>query len=391
MPSQFFRTLYLLLLISLGYFVTDVYLPSLPAISESLNTSEILAQSTMFSYLISFSVGPLLFGPLSDRFGRKLIISLGLITCIIATLGCYFSITIWQLLAMRSLQGLGAGAVFISGRSMIPDQFQGKQLAKQLTYISMFMPFILAVAPTIGGILQENFGWRSVFLFLAFYLTAIFILIQWMHESLRDRTKRTFKEGLLIYKSILKNRPFIFFSLGVVFPSVGLFAYFTASPFLFQEIIGLSPAEYGRLSLLVGLAVLTAGTINTQLIKYFPTHKIIMMGSTIMMCTGVTLIIVYLLDSLNTWTLLIPSLFYIACIPFCISNAFANSMNQINNHYGSANALLTFTQFVSGSIGSLIFSLITEKSVFPIGLCFLTIGVLTFINIHIAIYHKRTH
>lgn len=378
--SNFISTFYLLMLISLGYFVTDIYLPSLPAISTSLNSSEIAAQSTMFSYLLAFSFAPLFFGPLSDRLGRKIVISRGILICIAGTIGCYFAQSIYTLIAMRALQGVGAGAVLIASRAMIPDLFQGKVMAKQLSYLTMFMPFVLAVAPTIGGILQDYYGWRSVFLFLFFYLVCIFLLIQPMHETLKTHQKRSLKEACDIFISLIKHKSFILYGLGVVFPSIGIFAYLTASPFLFQEVLGLTASEYGRLSLYIGMVVLCTGTLNARLVKVVSIDKLIATGSILMALSGCLLLIVHFTDTLNTWTLLLPSMLFFSCIPLCISNAFAKSMNQIDSHFGSANALLTFTQFLSGSIGSFIFSLIKEKNALAIGVCLLLIGVFSIIN-----------
>ena len=146
-------TIYLLLLIALGYVVTDIYLPSLPALSAYFHASDREVQITLSSYLLSFSLAPLIFGPLSDKFGRKKVILYGLFISIAATLSCLVAQTIQQFSAFRFLQGVGTGAVMIASRTTASDLFSGTALAKQMSLMTMLMPFVLAIAPVIGGIL----------------------------------------------------------------------------------------------------------------------------------------------------------------------------------------------------------------------------------------------
>lgn len=271
---HFPTTAFILTLISLGYFATDIYLPSLPSLTQYFKASDNEVQMTLFSYMISFAIVPLVFGPLSDYFGRKKVILIGISIGIVATFGCLFAKNIYLMILSRFLQGVGLGGVLISSRTIASDLFTGKELARQISYITMLMPLTLAIAPTIGGFLQQMFGWKSVFIFLIGYLSIVAMWVVSRPETLKKFSQIKVSQIFLNYRFHLVNFSFIKQIL-LVYPTIGMYAYLTTSPFLYQELIGLTPAEYGVLSLYVGGAIMLAGFINSKLIHYFSVTKIL--------------------------------------------------------------------------------------------------------------------
>lgn len=384
MNSKFYTTTYLLLLISLGYIATDIYLPSLPALSKYFHASDNEVQMTLFSFLLSFSLAPLGFGPLSDHIGRKKILIFGVAIGILSTLGCLFAQSIEWLIIARFLQGIGMGAVLISSRAIVSDLYTGKALAKQWSLMTMLMPLVLAIAPTIGGLLQQNFHWQAVFLFLICYMILILICVILTPESLQKLSTEKTSQIFSKYRSHLKNRLFLIFGVNYVLPSLGFFAYLTASPFLFQEVLGLSPVAYGSLALYVGATILVTGYINLKLVHYFLLTRIIYLGVGLIALAGCLLIFFHIMNILTTWSLLLPSLIYFTCMPFCVANAASKSLSFVRGNFGAATALLTTIQFLIGALGSFIFSLISDETTLSLGVCFLLIGVLSLINLNYA-------
>jgi MFS transporter, DHA1 family, 2-module integral membrane pump EmrD len=372
-----FQTLSLLLLISLGYFATDVYLPSLPAIADDFGVDDSLVQLTLFTYLISFAATPLLFGPLSDQFGRKKVIQTGLILLLFGTIGCYFSPGIYWLIGFRAVQGAGSGAIIISSRAMIPDLYTGVKLAKKITHITMFMPVALALAPSIGGYMQQHYGWRSVFLFLSFYVILILLKMRLVDESLKVFSERKWRHAMRSYQALVSDRKFVLISLGMVFPAIGIFAYLSSSAFLFQEVFGMTPFEYGALSMYIGAAVMIASFINSRLLSSLPVNVLLWAGTVMMGISGVVLITFHFFGLVTVWSALAPVLLYFMCLPFCISNSISKAMTTINSSYGAAGALMTATQFFAGSLGTLVFSLFPHDSLLPLGACFLLVSLST--------------
>lgn len=382
MLSNFYKTFYLLLLISLSYIATDIYLPSLPAIAVYFNASEGDVQKTLFSYLLSFSFAPLLFGPLSDYIGRKKVILGGITISMIATFFCFFvEAGISWIIFLRFIQGLGLGGVMIASRASASDLFIGKALATQISMMTALMPIVLSLAPTIGGALQEYSGWQSVFVFLFCYLCLVLLLSLSRPESLKVSSHKQISQIFSAYRSHLSNRLFLKVTINFLLPSIGLFAYLTSSSFLFQEVIGLSPVEYGSLSLYVGATIMLTGFLNLKLIKHFPFLSILSLGSSIILMSGCLLLFFHLMDILNTWTLMIPILMYFTCLPLCVSNAASRGMGLIKENFGAASALMTSLQFLTGALTSYIFSLISDDSVLPLAVCFVLVGGLSLLNL----------
>lgn len=382
--SKFYTTTYLLLLVSLGYIATDIYLPSLPALSIYFHASDNEVQMTLFTYLLSFSLAPLVFGPFSDHIGRKKILILGVAIGILSTFGCLFAQSIYWLIIARFLQGIGLGAVLISSRAAVADLYTGKALAKQWSFMTMLMPLILAIAPTIGGLLQQNFQWQAIFIFLICYMILILICVVLAPESLQNLSTEKASQIFSKYRSHLKNHLFLIFGVNYVLPSLGLFAYLTASPFLFQEVIGLSPVAYGSLALYVGGTILVTGYINLKLVHYFEVTRILYLGAGLMALAGCLLMFFHMMNILTTWSLLFPSLIFFTCMPFCVANAATKSLSFVRSNFGTANALLSTIQFLFGALGSFIFSLISDETAFSLGICFIFIGAVSLINLKYA-------
>lgn len=369
------NTFYLIFLVSFGYFATDIYLPSLPAIAEYFGASESTSQMTLLGFILSFSVAPLFFGPLADAWGRKKIILLGLIMSMIATLGCVVSPSIDWLIGMRVFQGIGAGAVVIGGRAMIPDLYKGKEMAKQLTYMTMCIPVIMVSAPVIGGFIQKYYGWREVFVFLIAYSIVILIYSLTRMETIKEKRHRSVREMIHIYWHLLKHKEFVRYGLIFSLPSIGMFAYVTASPFLLQSTLGLGPEEFGLLSIFFGATIITFSSLNARLLKAMEIRSIIRIGTFLVIVSGVLMIFAQSTGLLNTWTVIAPSLVYFTCISLICGNAASLANSQLSEHFGSANALLACTQFVFGAIGCFIFSIIPDVSLFPLGICYMLVGL----------------
>lgn len=372
-----FQTISLLLLISLGYLATDVYLPSLPAIGEEFSVSDSMVQMTMFVYMISFSFTPLVFGPLSDQIGRKKVILTGLIALLVGTLGCFISPSIYWLIFFRFIQGIGGGAIIISSRAMIPDLYQGVELAKKVTQVTMFMPFALAFGPLIGGFMQEQHGWRSVFQLLAVYIFFLVVKMRFVDESLKLFTERKAGRALESYRELLWNKQFVMVVLGLVFPAVGLFAYLSVSSFLFQEVLGLSPFQYGSLSIYIGGAVLISSFCNHKALGHFSVDSIIWTGIGLMTLSGLLLLFFHITGWVTSVTAVLPVLLYFSCLPLCISNSISKGMSMIDHSFGAAGALMTTTQFLAGSLGVLVFSLLKVNTVLPLAICFILMSLMT--------------
>lgn len=371
----------IIFLVSLAHFSTDIYLPSLPAISDYFGVARSTVQLTVSLYLISMSFSPLIFGPLSDALGRKKIILFGLCFATIAALTCSLAPNIYFLLVGRTLQGIAIGAILVSGRAMVADLYSGLQLAKRITQVTMMMPFVLAIAPTIGGYIQEYFQWRAVFTVLIVYLGVLLIIVPRVPETVITKLPVNFswKNPLAFincYKQLINNAPFMLYGMYSVIPISAIFAYLTLSPFLFQNVLGLSPSEYGKLSLCIGISILLSGYINTKLLKILPLDKLLFIGAGIVVTAGCLLLLVNCFNLQSVTFILLPILLFYFCNTIGISNATSKALSYLNGSFGTARALLAALQFLAGALGSFIFSIIPIEDSKYLAICFIGNGIL---------------
>lgn len=379
--ANFSTTFYLLVLVSLGYVATDIYLPSLPSITTYFNATENETQMTLFTYLLSFSVSPLIFGPLSDHFGRKKVVLGGIIFCLIPTFGSIFSGSIESLMLFRFIQGAGTGAVMIATRASVTDLFTGKALTHQTSLMTMFMPLVLSLAPTIGGALQESFGWRSVFVFLTIYMLISLLWTTLRPESIKTKSNKKISQVFGSYREHFKNRLFIVFMFNYVLPSMGFFAYLAVSPFLFQDVLGLSPFEYGATAMLIGATILVTGYINLKLIHRFPLTTVLRIGAGLAIFSGSLLVIFHFMDILSTWAIIIPTLMFFSCVPLSSANGMSKSLSYVKENFGAAAALLVCFQLMMGAGTIFVLSCISNETSLSLGIPFVSVGVLSWLNL----------
>jgi len=161
-----------------------------------------------------------------------------------------------------------------------------------------------------------------------------------------------------------------------IVPFAGMYAYVTVSPFLFQKVLGLSPSEYGNLSIYMGAGTLLYGFINTRLIKYFSLERAVLTGAIIVISSGVLLLLFNYLKINTVFSVMLPVILYYSIFVFCVSNANALALSLMNENYGTARALISTGQFLAGAIGSFIFSKLPIVDGFYLAICFVVNGIL---------------
>lgn len=244
--SKLFILILLGMLTAFGPFVTDMYLPSLPVMGEYFNTSSSVVQLGLTTSMIGLAVGQIFFGPLSDRYGRRIPLQVAMWLFIVSTVFCLLAQTIQQFVAFRLIQGIaGAGGIVIA-RSIATDKFSGRDLAKMLAIIGAINGIAPVVAPIIGGVFTEAIGWQGIFgilLVLGVLLLAGCIRFR---ESLpkENRLATKWADTFHSFKVVLKNKQFVCYVLQLAFAQGVLFAYIASSPFIIQQHYGYSPFAF---------------------------------------------------------------------------------------------------------------------------------------------------
>ena len=248
-PDTFALTLLLSLLTALGPLSMDMYLPSLPDIGRALDAPTAQVQLTIASYLFGFAVGQIVYGPVSDRLGRKPVLLAALALYGVASVGCALTASIGALTAMRFVQALGGAGSIVLARAVVRDLYSGARAGRELSLMGSVTAFAPIVAPVIGGVLQTLFGWRSSFVLLViFAAVSATAAARLLPETLRQRTAGPFSLAAIsgLYRSVLRHRGFLA-NLGILTTTfVGLFAWVSGAPVVMQgSSYGLSPLLFG--------------------------------------------------------------------------------------------------------------------------------------------------
>lgn len=211
--SKLFILIFLGMLSAFGPFVMDMYLPTLPAMSDYFHTTSSMVQLGLTSSMVGLAIGQLIFGPLSDKYGRQRPLIIALFLFLFSTVGCIFSQNIMQFVVLRFVQGVaGAGGVVLS-RSIATDKYSARELATMLAIIGAINGIATVAAPIAGGVLAEGAGWHGIFWFL-FLLGGVLLCCSFrMQESLpaHRRPEVNWKGICRNFGTVLSNRRYLFY------------------------------------------------------------------------------------------------------------------------------------------------------------------------------------
>lgn len=365
MHSQTITFFVLILAVCLTQFASDVYAPAIPAIAKSLGVSINDVQYSMSTYMFGAAVSQLFYGPLSEGFGRKLPMVVGLVIMVVGSLIC-LTPDIETIIFGRFIQGCGAGACASLWRPIFRDQFAGEDLAKYSSYLVTFIMFIVPGAPVLGGYLAEFFGWQANFIFLVFYsLVALVTLVLGFMESNKDIniSKIKFKSILASYSILLKSRVFMGITCCTFLSHGASFSWFVAGPPLMIDHVGVSTTAFGwLLFFFCGGAYAIAGHLNSRLVKRFGIPFMMRFGWIVMTISGFLMLLVHFIIPMNVSTIMTPITLFFFGSTFIWPNAFATAFTPFGHIAGYAGALYGFIQLAGASVLAAIVALLPDDS-----------------------------
>ena len=237
-------------LATLGPFAVDTYLPAFGGMQKALAATPLEMQQTLSAYLLSFGFMFLFHGALSDSFGRKPVIVVALAVFTAASVGAALSTSVHALIVWRMLQGVSTGAGIVVGRAMIRDLYSDEDAQRLMSMVTLFFGLAPVIAPVIGGLLFEAFGWQAIFWFLA-AVGAVLVAAgaRLLRETLPEEHRHSFHPKALLqgYREVGASRPFLLLSLAVGFNFNAFFLYILSAPMFLSKHLGLGPSEYSWL------------------------------------------------------------------------------------------------------------------------------------------------
>lgn len=298
-----------MMIIATGQVGVSIYLPALPSISQSLNATQADVQLLVTLFLIGFGASQLFYGPLSDAIGRRPVFIVGQGVYLIGTVICLaFSHHLDLLILGRLLQGLGAGSASVLGRSVLRDSYEGPQLIKALSYISITASIMPIVAPVLGGWISFYLGWEAVFMFVFLYLVAIFTLGYFvLPETMTyGKTQFGFVSVAKNYARLITNRQVLTSASYNWISYLASLVSLSVMPFILQHQLGLTAGEYGSVMILPSAGLMMGSISLNVLNRYLSTNQLLVVAISIMMLAGVWLLAteVNLFNLVGAFTLL---------------------------------------------------------------------------------------
>ena len=268
-PDTFALTALLGTLTGIGVLSVDMYLPSLPDIGRGLRAPAAQVQLTLSSYLVGFAIGQVIYGPLSDRSGRKPVLIGALVLFTVASIACAAAPTIELLIAARFFQALGGAGASVLARAIVRDLYEGPRAGKELSLMGSVMALAPIVAPFAGGVLQTFFDWRSNFVALVVVGCAAIAVVWWLlPETLRMRAPEpvSVRSMARVFGTLAQNRVFLAF-LGISSLSyMALFAWLSGASFVLQDFHGLSPIGFAWAFAVGSIGYLTGTIIAARVV-----------------------------------------------------------------------------------------------------------------------------
>jgi DHA1 family bicyclomycin/chloramphenicol resistance-like MFS transporter len=249
-----------------------MYLPGFQAISQDLNTTIAQVQLSLSSYLVGLAVGQLLYGPLLDRFGRKMPLYGGMAVYVLASLGCALTTSVETLIFMRFLQAVGGCAGMVAAMALVRDLFPVNQMAKVFSLLMLVIAVSPMIAPTLGGYVTAAFGWHYVFLILAAIAGLIMLGVYFfLPEGRQPDASLSLRPRpvLASFLSVLKNPRFLTYALAGGVGSATSLAYIAGSPFVFMGLYGVNEQQYGWIFAFLASAMIGSTQLNNLLLRWF--------------------------------------------------------------------------------------------------------------------------
>lgn len=362
---------------ALGPLSIDMYLPAFASIGRDFGVDVSKVELSLASFFIGLSIGQLLYGTLTDRFGRKKPMYIGLAIYILASVGCALASTIDQLIVLRFLQALGACAGMVISRAVVRDLFEHKDSVRIFSMLMLVMGVAPILAPLLGGFINKNFDWHMIFWIVAVLASLCLVaILSFLPESKEDDPTVSLRASFKAYVTILKHREFLRNALAGGFAQAGMFAYITASPNVMINVFGIPAEHFGWVFGSNAAGLILFSQINAVMMKWWRPAQVLQLSVLLLAGFGSLLLVASILGA-GFWGIA-PLLFcYISVMGITFPNATANALASQGVRAGSASALIGTLQFVLASVAAWVVSLFHASSTLPMAVVIAGCGLLS--------------
>lgn len=371
-------------LTAFGSLSIDMYLPAFPAIAKDLHVAAGSVEITLAAFLLSAGVGQALYGPISDRFGRRIPLMVGCALFILGAIWSSMARSIPELTAARLLQGFGSSGGMVIGRAVVRDLFNERDAAKMFSLLMLIMGAAPILAPWIGGELLSIVSWRGIFVFLAAFGVLILTTTAMILPETLTPERRSMggaKKAMQNFGTLLTNKNFLGFALATGFTSGTLFSYISGSPTVMMKLHELSPRHFSILFGLNASGLIMASQINNLLLRKFQLRQILksVVGTNALL--GFILVAVGATGVGGLNALMLCLFFTLFSIGMTFPNLAAAAMAPHGKMAGSASALIGATQLLVGGFGGILIGILNNGTAIPMTALMAGSTVLSFLSL----------
>ena len=371
---------------------TDMYLPALPTVQNDLGISASVAQMTLTMTLIGMAVGQVFLGPISDRYGRKVPLLIGMILFTIATAGCVLAENIWLFLLFRFLAGFAGSSGIVIARAIARDVCEGAELTRFFAILMMVNGLAPILAPVLGGQILLFTSWRGVFIVLVVVgiLQAGATMVYKETLPLADRITNL-GDSFWKFPQLLKDRYFLGHCLLQCFIFGAFFSYLAGSSFVFQNIYAVSPQMYSLIFGGIGVGLMLAGMLPARLAGRVPDVVLLKYSILVPLAGSIFLLGGFLAEMPIWYTVLV---LFITVVPLSVIGAasFSLALSRQGKNAGSASALIGFFSMILGGCMMPVVGIAGDHTAVPMGIIMVigyALGVLCYYTM-IAPAHRET-
>ncbi len=382
------------LLSAIGPFAIDMYLPALPSIGQDLHAQTSVVQMSLLFFFIPFAVFQLFYGPLSDMWGRKLPLYIGIGLFAVASVGCALASNIETLIAFRFLQGIGGAAGMVVPRAVVRDMHTGVQAAKLMSLLMLVFSISPILAPLTGSAVIAFYGWRGVFWAVTIAAVIGLVLLSLQLEETRtkdDRRESNLGSSMAAYRFLLKDRHFLALTFIGGFGLSGFLVYLANSSFVLIEHYGLTPTEYSLAFSINAVSFFTISQLTGWLGHRFGLVRIMRLAVTAFAITMVALFVVMSAGLSQLWVMAAFLFVGFGCLGLVIPTTAVLALEEHGEIAGTASALMGTLQFVTSAIAMVVSGLFFDETALPMVAGIALCAVIAFALSQATMGRRRVH
>jgi DHA1 family bicyclomycin/chloramphenicol resistance-like MFS transporter len=369
-----------------GPLAIDLYLPGLPMIARDLHATQGQVEMSMMSFFAGLMIGQPFYGPLSDRFGRKTPLALGILLYCVASIGCSMAVSAPMLIAARLVQGLGAGASIAISAAIIRDVYTGHQAARLLALRMLVIGGSPILAPIIGASIISAWGWRYVFWLSAAYglygICLLALIPETRHAHHRADTKLSGTLG--IYRRLLGDRHFMGAVGSAAFMQLAFTAYIAGASFVFIKVYHTPPWLFSLIFASNAFGFIGCAQFAPNLMKRFPAERLIVTASCVQTVTAAVLVTLALTHHASVPALIVPLFLFLGCYGLVGGPATVIALRDQGPVAGTAASLLSFLQWGASAVGSGLVALLANGTAVPMTVVMMTGAGIAFLVVQRA-------